>query len=129
MNDQTLLLRQVNPDFYVDNRVTSQAFDPMADDDGEKRDSISVYDGDQISPEMSWMHFVKTRSKRSRGVVGVQVQECAELNLSILPDGTPFKEHVTLSFGDKTGNQTKKLARRLARIADERGWLFEPEAE
>jgi hypothetical protein len=45
MKPETVLLRQVHPDFIPDGQLTSQAFMPFPKDDGQ----LSVYDGDQIS--------------------------------------------------------------------------------
>jgi len=42
MNDQTLLLRQVHPNFLPDGELSSQAFYPFPKDNGR----LSVYDGD-----------------------------------------------------------------------------------
>ena len=47
MTGTTLLLRQIHPSFVQDGRVTSQAFRPTPKDES----LLSVYDGDQITPE------------------------------------------------------------------------------
>jgi hypothetical protein len=53
MTGATFLLRQVHPSFVQAGRVTSQAFRPTPKD----RSLLSVYDGDQITPEAAWIHF------------------------------------------------------------------------
>ena len=54
MNSQTLLLRQIHPSFIQQGRVTSQAFRPTPKDEMK----LSVYDGDQMTPEEAFEHFV-----------------------------------------------------------------------
>jgi branched-chain amino acid aminotransferase len=47
MTNDTLLYRQVNPQFMADDLPTSQAFKPFPGDVGK----LSVYDGELITPE------------------------------------------------------------------------------
>ena len=65
MTDDTLLLRQVNPAWIQDGRITSQVFRPTPKD--SKR--LSVYDGDQISAEDAWSHYVRELELESVGVL------------------------------------------------------------
>lgn len=67
MNLETLLLRQINPSFIQNGRVTSQAFRPTPKDENK----LSVYDGDQITPEDSWRHFTLNPLCSSAGVMAV----------------------------------------------------------
>ena len=53
MTPATLLLRQVNPSWIKNGRITSQVFKPTPKDAG----CLSVYDGDQITAEASWRHY------------------------------------------------------------------------
>ncbi len=53
MTEKTLLLRQIHPLFIQEGRVTSQAFRPTPKD----QKKLSVYDGDLITAERSWVHF------------------------------------------------------------------------
>ena len=129
LNDDTLLQRQVHPDFVQDDQVTSQAFTPMIDKakpvDDQKR-TLSVYDGDQISPVASWSHYTQELGRESVGVVGVLVRECAERGLGVFADGVPYKEHAYIDFEvvpDLTGNKIQKLAKRLAVLARKHEWL------
>jgi hypothetical protein len=63
MNAQTLLLRQIHPSFVQQGRVTSQAFRPTPKDESK----LSMYDGDQITPEASWRHYTVTLRFESIG--------------------------------------------------------------
>ena len=55
MNDQTLLFRQAHPNFVVEGMLTSQAFTPFPKDQG----NLSVYDGDQVSPQEAYRHYTE----------------------------------------------------------------------
>ena len=122
MDGNTQLYRQVNPNFVQENRVTSQAFCPNENDNG----LLSVYDGDQITPEDSWKHYRSEFGLESAGVVAVTINECNSLNIEAILDGFPYPEHVSLDMQAFTGSQLKKEARRLKVMANRRGWLFRP---
>lgn len=121
MNQDTLLLRQINPGFVQNGRVTSQAFRPTPKDEN----LLSVYDGDQISPEESYEHFVGQPNCRSVGVQAVSLSECNSLELDARPDPEPFPEHAVIDFSNLSGNQVNKKAKRLQRKAQDRGWLHQ----
>ena len=119
LNNRTLLYRQISGPWVREDRVTSQAFRPTPKDKGY----LSTYNGDQISAEDAWKHF--NENYRSRGVMAVSVQECADIQLDVRADPQPdFAEHVLIDFTDRSKNQQKRDARHLARHANERGWLF-----
>lgn len=120
MTDDTLLLRQVNPAWIQDGRMTSQVFRPTPKD--SKR--LSVYDGDQISAEDAWSHYVKELELSSVGVVAVTVVECKEQDLPVAPDPNPFPEHVVIEFNDYSNSQIKTKAKKLTRAAEARGWRY-----
>lgn len=121
MNDQTLLLRQVNPSWIQSGQVTSQAFKPTPKDEQQ----LSVYDGDQIDARNSWLHFTNELGCESAGTLAVSVAECSAYELLVEPDPTPFPEHVIIRFDGLSGNQIEKKAKRLKACAIERGWLYE----
>ena len=123
MTDDTLLLRQVNPAWIQDGRITSQVFRPTPKD--LKR--LSVYDGDQISAEDAWSHYVKKLRLSSGGVVAVTVAECEEQDLPVAPDPVPFPEHVVIKFDDHTNSQIKTKAKLLTQAAETRGWQYQAE--
>ena len=120
MTDDTLLLRQVNPAWIQDGRITSQVFRPTPKD--SKR--LSVYDGDQISAEGAWSHYVEELELSSVGVVAVTVVECKEQDLPVAPDPNPFPEHVVIKFNDYSNSQIKTKAKKLTRAAEARGWRY-----
>jgi hypothetical protein len=123
MTTDTLLLRQVNPSWVQEGRVTSQVFKPTAKD--ERR--LSVYDGDQITAETSWRHYTETLGFRSVGVLAVTVEECETLDLTAESDPQPFAEHAVIKFGDLSTSQIEKKAKRLKMAAEIRGWQYQTE--
>ena len=118
MNDSTLLFRQVNPSWFQNGRVTSQAFRPTPKDEFK----LSVYDGDLIDAEASWQHFTKTLD--SIGTLALTVSECHELELEARPD--PFPEHAVIDFSGLRKNQIETKSKKLRVVADARGWQFQP---
>jgi hypothetical protein len=121
MNEATMLLRQINPSFLQDGRVTSQAFRPTPKDESR----LSVYDGDQIHPEPAWNHFVNQPKCVSVGVMGITVTECTVLELPVRPDPTPYPEHVIIDFAAFSKNQVEKKAKQLRAKAESRNWLYQ----
>jgi len=64
MKKETLLMRQVHPNFMDGGTPTSVAFRPFPNDRGK----LSVYDGDLISPEGSFIHWTTELANVSAGV-------------------------------------------------------------
>ncbi len=120
MTETTLLLRQVNPSWIQQGRVTSQAFRPTPKD--QKR--LSVYDGDQITAERSWTHFTHTLGFASVGILAVTVQECADHDLAAVPDPQPFPEHAVIDYSGFAENEIKAKAKHLRTAAETRGWQY-----
>jgi len=120
MKDQTLLLRQIHPNFLQNGRVSSQAFRPTPKD--EQR--LSVYDGDQIDPEPAYRHYTETLRFQSSGVMAVTVAECDTLALQVQHDPTPFPEHVVIDFSAYSKKAVEKKAKQLKVVAESRGWLY-----
>lgn len=84
-----------------------------------------MYDGDQISAEDAWSHYVKELKLSSVGVVAVTVAECEERVLPVAPDPEPFPEHVVIKFDDYSNSQIKTKAKQLTRAAEARGWQYQ----
>ena len=123
MNDATLLYRQVNPLWVIDGEVNSQTFMPTRKDDGR----LSAYDGDRITPAASWQHFTGVLGYNSAGVVAVTVAECHMQGLSVNPDPLPeHPTHTTIDFDGLSRNRRERIADRLKRDANARGWQFRP---
>jgi len=122
MNDQTLLLRQVHPNFLPEGELSSQAFYPFPKDHGR----LSVYDGDQISAEVSYNHYTVDLGHSSAGVWGVHCSEAASVGLTSQPDpiiNSPA--HACIEFGQRVDKESRKLAKKLKEFAAARGCLHE----
>jgi hypothetical protein len=122
MKDDTHLLRQINPSFIQDGKITSQAFSPTPKDDKK----LSCYDGDQIDAAPAYEHFVQALGFKSVGVVSVTVAECANLDLQAAGDPDPFPEHCLIDFTGYEKGEIKKKSKILRTIAEQRDWLYKP---
>ncbi len=127
MNEQTLLLRQVNPNFIQDGEATSQAFTPFPKDKG----NLSVDDGDQTSPQASFQYFTQILGFASAGVWAVNGAEVHGTGLTYRPDPIPDKTdtpgnpaHALIEFGTRSDKECRKLAKILKRHASARGGLY-----
>ncbi|RRD57900.1 hypothetical protein [Vandammella animalimorsus] len=124
MNDQTLFFRQVNPNFLVEGVLTSQAFTPFPKDQG----GLSVYDGDQVSPQEAYRHYTEEQHLLSAGVWGVSGEEVKSLDLSYCADPVEGNSaHALIEFGQRTNKECRKLAKRLVEYALSRGRLYPKE--
>lgn len=119
MKGSTHLLRQVNPNWIQDGRITSQAFSPTPKDDKK----LSCYDGDMIEAVDAHDHFVERLGLKSVGVVAVTVDECQALELPARPDPEPFDEHAVIDFDGNEKNDIKRKSKILRTIAEQRDWL------
>lgn len=121
MNEQTLLFRQVHPNFFPDGEVSSQAFFPFPKDDGK----LSMYDGDQTAADASYQHYTIQLRLESAGVWAVNGAEVGSVGLSFRSDpveGNPA--HAVVDFGALDEKECRKLAKRLKKFAAERGSLY-----
>lgn len=122
MTPQTLLLRQIHPNFVQQGRVTSQAFRPTPKDENR----LSVDDGDRVTAAVAFARFTATPNCQSAGILAVTQAECAEQELPVTADGQPYPEHCSIDFTACTPGERDRKAKRLARAAQERGWQFLP---
>lgn len=123
MQDSTLLLRQVHPQWFKDGHIVSLAFRPTAKDSG----LLSVYDGDRIVPRAAWNHYTTVLGLKSAGVWAVSVGEVSASNLSARPDPQQdFSEHSVIDFSALTKKQQEAQSKVLATFAEERGCLHVP---
>ena len=119
MTPTTLLLRQVNPNWVREGRITSQVFRPTPKDKGQ----LSVYDGDQMTPQQAYTHYTRTLMLNSVGVMAVTVAECQQQELPVVPDPASFAEHVLVDFraflqlGHKDKGQALGAGNTLPRLA------------
>lgn len=125
MTSDTLLLRQINPAWVQQGRVTSQAFKPTLKDNKQ----LSVYDGDQMTAEDSWVHYTEELGYSSVGVMGVSVEECQSLDLIAELDPKPFPAHAVIKFDGCSNSQIERKAKSLKKAAKVRGWQYQFEAE
>ncbi len=122
MNDDTVLLRQVHPNFMSKGIVSSQAFIPFPKDEGQ----LSVYDGDMIEPRMSYEHYTAKLGFQSVGVWGVSCAEVRETGLTSASNPLPdFPAHALINFGTVSDKECRKLAKRLKAAAVNRGCLYD----
>lgn len=126
MKTDTLLHRQVHPQFFRNGRVLSPAFRPTPKDEGR----LSVDDGCQITAEAAWIRHTVARNLASVGVLSVTVDECRTEELLVEPDPKPdAPEHAVIDFNELTKGRRVVAARRLKEKAVERGWQYGPVAE
>lgn len=86
---------------------------------------LSVYDGDQISPEEAFDHFTSVLHQQSVGELAVTVAECASLDLKAEADPEPFPEHAIIDFTGLGRRDVESKGKKLKSIADARGWLMQ----
>lgn len=96
MDKSTLLHRQVNPNFVINQTVSSQVFEiniasSVFNPTPKDENKLSVYNGEKFSAEDSFGHF--TLEYKSAGVVSVTVDECNSINLEAIEDNFPFDGH------------------------------------
>lgn len=120
MNDATLLLRQIHPNFVQEGRVSSQAFRPTPKDEQK----LSVYDGDQIESQPAYQHYTDQLKLPSVGVMAVIVAECSQLALPVLADPELFPEHTLIDFSAYGTSAIEKKAKLLRTKAEMRNWLY-----
>jgi hypothetical protein len=132
MKENTLLHRQVHPNFIQNNKfsvqvfesdnnvptITSSVFVPKKSDEGE----LSVYNGDKFSAEESHNHYVK--ELESAGVVSVTIAECKAIDLSAVEDNKPYDGHSFIDFKKLPTSQIKIKAKILKSKAATRDWTY-----
>ena len=122
MNSETLLLRQIHPDFVQQGRPTSQAFRPTPKDENQ----LSVYNGALITAKASWHHYTETLSFESAGVMALSHAECVGERLKVIEDRVPFPEHCSIDFSGLKKSEIDRKSKKLAAFAKGRDWLFLP---
>ena len=123
MNAATILLRQAHPKFIEGNLPTSQVFQPNSYDGGK----MSVYDGDQVSPNESYIHYTKVLNMQSHSVWAVTKGEADSEGVpggaDFLPD---FPSHAKIDFPALPEKSWRKVAKRLKVLAISRGCQYLP---
>ncbi len=123
MTPETLLYRQIHPNFIQNGRPTTQAFRPTPKDENQ----LSVYDGDKIQARASFEHYTLILKYSSAGVMALTNTECSAQSLPVIADGKPFPEHCSIDFSSLKRNEIEKAAKVLAACAVTRGWQHENE--
>ena len=129
-NPDELLLRQVNPNWVREGRVSSQAFRPMPKDNG----LLSVDRATLITAEDSHRLFTEALGLASVGTWAVTVAECTAQSLVVLedpltspPEKVPNPAHAVILFAAVLSKgQIESKGQKLARYANGRGRLFPP---
>jgi hypothetical protein len=121
MTGETLLLRQIHPNFVQNGRVTSQAFRPSPKDESQ----LSVDNGDMVTPEASWNRFSAQPENSSAGVMAISHSECSNCHVDVIEDGVPYPEHCYLDYSPFGRKESDRKGKKLAVAAHSRGWLFE----
>ena len=123
MNSNTLLLRQIHPNWLRQGKATSQAFRPTSKDEGR----LSVHDGDQVTPFKAWERHTKMSGLRSEGVMSVTVGEAHHEQLTVSADPQPnAPEHALIDFTALSTKDRKAASEILAQQANDRGWQYRP---
>lgn len=131
MQDNTLLHRQVHPNFVQNKSVSAQAFIQENDiaslsfvPKESDNNKLSVYNGDKFTPEQSYDHY--TQKFMSFGVLSVSKSECEAIPpLSATEDNDPFDGHSYIDFtAVSSKNQIKIKAQKLRDTAIKRGWAY-----
>lgn len=120
MTGTTLLLRQIHPSFVQNGHPTSQAFRPTPKDQSK----LSVYDGDLIDADESWIHYTTVLQQSSSGTMAITVDQCRAEGLSASSDPDPFPEHAIVDFTGLTDKECYKKSKKLQAKAIDRGWLY-----
>jgi hypothetical protein len=124
MKADSLLLRQVHPNFYIGGQLSSQAFFPFPKDKWK----LSVYDGELVSPAQSFVHYTQNQILESVGVWGVSNIEVTEIGLTSEPDPLPDSPaHALIDFNNAPDKECRKLAKKLKAFAVAHGCLYSPE--
>ena len=120
MIDATIVYRQIHPSFVQAGFPTSQAFRPTPKDESK----LSVYDGDQITAENAFQHYINDLNLSSVGVMGLTVSECLEESLTVCSDPEPFREHAVIDFSGVSNKDCRNKSKKLQVKAVLRGWLY-----
>lgn len=123
MSPDTLLLRQIHPNFVQAGRVTSQAFRPTPKDEGY----LSVDNGDRVQPLFAWQRYTANLNCKSAGVMAMSCADCVELSLPVIEDAEPYPypEHCSIDFSAYTKPDIERKAKVLRSKAQLRGWLYQ----
>ena len=120
MTNDTHLLRQVHPKWYVKGELTPDAFGPSREQNYE----LSVYDGDQISAENSYSHY-RSNGRSTVGVVAVTAAEATRQALAVRAAPQPkWPHHAVIDYKAAPDKAARRAAaRKLTVAARRRDWV------
>jgi hypothetical protein len=118
-----VLHRQVHPNFVRDGRLSSQAFKPNSQDDGQ----LSVSRNSLASAKIAYERYI-ARGRKSCGVWSVTVAECGSAGIKAYADALPDDDaHTLVDFTALTSkSQWDKTSDKLAAFARARGRQYAP---
>ncbi len=126
-----LLLRQVHPNFIVEDRITSQVFLPTAKDEHK----LSVNRDSMISPQAAYELHTLRKQLKSAGVWGVSVEETRALEPLFIesdPLEAPYLDpsHCLINFSKlPSESRAKAIAKQLTAKARDRGCLYQSDED
>ena len=123
LNAGTLLLRQVNPNWFVKGELSIAAFNPSREQNYE----ASVDNGDGTSANGAYLHH-RSRGLRTIGVVAVAAGEAAREKLPVKAAPVAgWPHHMVLDFNTLPDKPSRRAAARsLTSAARQRDWLHNP---
>jgi hypothetical protein len=126
MTGQTLLHRQIHPDFFKNGHLQSSAFKPFSKDAG----LLSTDDGDRITAAAAYIRYTTVRHLSSVGSMAITPDECSGQALPIRPDGDGNSdlddEHVSIDFNGLNRKQVEAKSKNLRDVAIARDWTHRP---
>jgi hypothetical protein len=124
-----LLWRQIHPTQVDDGKLSSSAFVPNQNDEGQ----LSTCRGSKVSAEGAFENYTQVRKRLSAGVFALSVGEVVAVDLRAIDDSeAPSEEelppgHTYVDFRQvPSTNKCKKIGARLRDKAESRGWQFHP---
>ena len=94
MSSETLLYRQVHPNFIDSNQISAQVFGQITSvvfkPTPKDNDLLSVYNSQCFEPEAAHLHYTNESKLASRGVAAVSCEECVSQNLEVIKDNHAF---------------------------------------
>lgn len=112
-DDKPTLHRQVHPSWVQDGRITSQAFGPTPKDVG----LLSVYDGQQIAAEASFIHYTNVQKLTAIGTMSVTTEEVTAVELPSRFPSTQSSTTAACRLRAKSKPRRRPLQRRPVNAA------------
>jgi hypothetical protein len=89
--------------------------------------NLSAYDGDQITPADSYVHYTEISKNLAHSVWGVSCGEATMETVAASRAPLPgFPSQATMNFTGKSEKACRRVAKRLKILATARGCLFRP---